>query len=282
MQGWIKLHRKILDNEIWNDVPTFRLFTLLLLNAAHTDGMKVKGVELKKGQYMRSYRRLAEDLAYKDGKGLKKYSLRTIHRCFAKLIQNGMVSVQETEYGTLITVLNYASYQHLEGTESVSANANGNEIETNRKRERNNNKNEKNIKKEREGDGAPVTESKISPDKQARVDAVSTRYITLRNRGTFLSPDDLDAIERTCDLDVDLKTLISWLEEIFRDHNNAKPYDPIRKFRFCETSILNRYRAMKNNVVPFGSNSNSRPKQETLRERWERLKREGKLKNGGN
>lgn len=73
MQGWIKLHRKILENEIWHDVTTFRLFTLLLLQAVHKDGVKVKGIELKRGQYLRSYSKLAEDLEYKEKEDLKKF-----------------------------------------------------------------------------------------------------------------------------------------------------------------------------------------------------------------
>lgn len=146
MQGWIKLHRKILDNELWNDVSTFRLFTLLLLKAAHRDGVKINGVELKQGQYIRSYRKLAEDLSYKEGRGLKQYSTGTIKRCFAKLIQNGMVTVHETELGTLVTILNYASYQDSEGNESETRNGTMNEVETKSKRAQNNNKNEEELK----------------------------------------------------------------------------------------------------------------------------------------
>lgn len=142
MDGWIKLHRKILVNGIWNDVPAFRLFTLLLLKAAHKDGVKVNGVELRQGQYLRSYRKLAEDLSYKEGRGVKKYSLRTINRCLQKLIDEGIVSVEETELGTLITVLNYASYQALEQSVNDNRNGIGNFSETLEKRTRNNNKNE--------------------------------------------------------------------------------------------------------------------------------------------
>ncbi|MFJ7949989.1 hypothetical protein ACIQZG_00515 [Lysinibacillus sp. NPDC096418] len=65
MGGWIKLHRKVLDNEIWCDVTVFRLFTLLMLKATHQE-LKVRGQTLKRGQYVRSYSKLAEDLAYRE------------------------------------------------------------------------------------------------------------------------------------------------------------------------------------------------------------------------
>ncbi|EWG12722.1 DnaD domain protein [Cytobacillus firmus] len=111
MQGWIKLHRKILDNEIWHDVTTFRLFTLLLLQAVHKDGVKVKGIELKRGQYLRSYSKLAEDLEYKEKRGYKKVSKSTVLRSVKKLVEEGMVSVCETDYGTVFTILKYHEYQ---------------------------------------------------------------------------------------------------------------------------------------------------------------------------
>ncbi|WP_025727744.1 hypothetical protein [Heyndrickxia ginsengihumi] len=282
MQGWIKLHRKILEHDIWNDVSTFRLFTFLLLKAAHKDGVKVNGIELKEGQYLRSYRKLADDLSYKEGRGLKKYSISTIKRCFVKLIENGMVTVRETELGTLITIVNYASYQQLSDAEVVSRNASQNEVRTKSERTQNNNKNEKNEKKERRGDGTPETESKISPeDKRKRVDAVSTRYLNLRNRGFYLSPEDQNSIDRVCDLDIDLETLLTWIDEIFKEHAKSNPYDYIRKFKYCETGINTKYRARNTNIVPFGS-SKPKPKQESLEERWKRLKAEGKLRTGGN
>lgn len=114
MQGWIKLHRQILDNDLWHDVTTFRLFTLLLLRASHKDGIKIKSIVLKRGQYLRSYSKLAEDLEYKEKRGLKKVSKSTILRSVKKLVESGMVNVNETEYGTLFTITKYQEYQGLE------------------------------------------------------------------------------------------------------------------------------------------------------------------------
>lgn len=110
MGGWIKLHRKVLDNEIWCDVTVFRLFTLLMLKATHQE-MKVRGQTIKRGQYVRSYSKLAEDLAYKEGRGLKTMSKSTIMRAVKKLVVAGMIDISETEYGTLFTVINYDLYQ---------------------------------------------------------------------------------------------------------------------------------------------------------------------------
>lgn len=110
MGGWIKLHRKVLDNEIWCDVTVFRLFTLLMLKATHQD-MVMRGQTLKRGQYVRSYSKLAEDLAYKEGRGLKTMSKSTVMRAVKKLVATRMVDISETEYGTLFTIVNYDVYQ---------------------------------------------------------------------------------------------------------------------------------------------------------------------------
>src|SRR5690606_15972333 len=59
---WLKLFRQIFDSELWTDVTTLRLFLLLLGKASHRDGVKIAGIDLKRGQYLRSYRKLAEDL----------------------------------------------------------------------------------------------------------------------------------------------------------------------------------------------------------------------------
>lgn len=127
MQGWIKLHRKVLDNEIWQDVTAFRLFTLLLLKASHKDGIKTRGIEINRGQYLRSYSKLAEDLEYTEGRGVKKVSKSTIERKIKKLVGLEMVTVSETLSGTLFTILKYDDYQ---GFDEPSKSFSGTDNET--------------------------------------------------------------------------------------------------------------------------------------------------------
>ena len=131
MQGWFKLHRELFDSDIWHDANTFRLFVFLIAKASHQDGVKIKGRILKRGQYIRSYRKLADDLAYKEGRGFKTLSLSTIKKCVSKLIEAERVNVEETELGTLFTIVNYARYQDSEDTKKESANAENEEVRTN-------------------------------------------------------------------------------------------------------------------------------------------------------
>lgn len=145
-QGWIKLYREVLDRELWHDVTTFRLFLYLLLNATHKDGVKVNGIELKRGQWIRSYRKIAQDLAYKEGRGLKEYSIKTISKCVNKLIEFGTITIEETKQGTLFTIVNYDKYQDSQKFETGTGNGTGNEVGTNGKRSGNKNKNGNNGK----------------------------------------------------------------------------------------------------------------------------------------
>lgn len=148
MGTWFKLYREIFDSDLWTDVTTFRLFLLLIGKASHRDGVTIAGVELKRGQYLRSYRKLAEDLAYKEGRGTKTYSLKTIKKCVDKLISDERVNVQETEQGTLFTILNYDKYQGFLDDEEETGNGLDSEQVTNGKLTGNNNKNANNAKKD--------------------------------------------------------------------------------------------------------------------------------------
>ena len=49
MDGWIKLHRSLLDWEWFNEPDTLLVFIYLLLTARHDDG-NWRGVEMKAGQ----------------------------------------------------------------------------------------------------------------------------------------------------------------------------------------------------------------------------------------
>lgn len=111
MSGWIKLHREIFDSDIWHDVTTFRLFVYLIGKASHQDGINHKGLVLNKGQFVRSYRKLADDLTFKEGRGYKKYSLSTIKNSIKKLVDDERIAVDETKLGTLFTIINYEKYQ---------------------------------------------------------------------------------------------------------------------------------------------------------------------------
>lgn len=148
MAGAFQTAREIFDNPIWQNIVEFRLFFLIYGKATFTDGVRIGDIELKRGQWVRSYRNLQHDLEYIENNAIKRYSLATIKRAIDKLTKDGRLLSKTCEYGTLFEVVNYAKYQCLDNyaNGSLERQRNGNETAT--KQQRNNNKNAKNGKNE--------------------------------------------------------------------------------------------------------------------------------------
>ncbi|MEK3886195.1 hypothetical protein [Bacillus sp. FSL K6-3431] len=119
------MDRVILTNGPWEDVTTFRLYIWLIANATYMKGTMIGGIELQQGEYLRSYGKLAEDLQYKEGRGLKKVSKSTIKRAVDLLVKKKLISVRETEYGTIFTVI-----EHTGGKKKVFVERSQNECRT--------------------------------------------------------------------------------------------------------------------------------------------------------
>lgn len=99
--GFIKLHRRMLDWEWYHDVNTKVVFLHLLLTANIKDE-KWKGEEIKRGSRIASYSSLSKEL------GLSVQSIRT---ALEHLKSTGEVTIQSTAKYSIVTVLNYNAYQ---------------------------------------------------------------------------------------------------------------------------------------------------------------------------
>lgn len=232
MQGWIKLHRKITDHDIWNDVTTFRLFTLLLTKASHRDGLKVSGYTLNRGQYLRSYTKLMEDLSYKEGRGLKKVSKSTVSRSVNKLIENGMVTVHETELGTVFTVCKYHLYQGFDtNNDTERETVSGTNLEPSPNELGTNLEPYQELKNLREEEG--MNSSEESP-----FNLISNKFIQRRARGFDLSPIDEESIKRVLQDSIPVQQVLKWIDEIFDEYEPKHRLDYIKHFTYCEKGIL--------------------------------------------
>ena len=101
MSGWIKLHRKMLDWEWYDDINVMRLFTHCLLRANHKE-KKWRGIDIKRGQFYTSLETLSSET------GLTAMQLRT---CFDKLKTTGEITSSGMARGRMITVSAYDDYQ---------------------------------------------------------------------------------------------------------------------------------------------------------------------------
>jgi len=106
MDGYIKLHRQILEWDWYNDPNTFRLFLHLLLKANHKDA-NWKGILIKRGQRFTSLNSLSEEL---------KMSIKEIRTAEKKLKNTSEIEVLGASNGTIITICKYDYYQSSEET----------------------------------------------------------------------------------------------------------------------------------------------------------------------
>ncbi|MBC1231524.1 DnaD domain protein [Listeria booriae] len=143
MKGAFQMSREVFESDIWTDVAKFRLFFYIVGNAVFSEkGVQKGSVHVGRGQYLRSYRNLREDLTYYDKNAEKKYGLATITRKVDELVSEGRLEIKQTEHGTLFTVCNYALYQDLNNYKGEGRNSNGTATE----QQRNNKKNVNNAK----------------------------------------------------------------------------------------------------------------------------------------
>lgn len=101
MEGWIKLHRKMLEWEWYNDNNTKIVFLHLLLTANHKE-KKWQGITIKRGQKLTSLQHLAEET---------NLSMQQVRTALDKLKSTNEIATKSTNRNTLITIEKYSNYQ---------------------------------------------------------------------------------------------------------------------------------------------------------------------------
>lgn len=144
MDGWIALHRKLASNPLWTLEPftSGQAWVDLLLLANHRPGeIMVRGIiiPIDRGQVGHSEITLAERWKWSRGK---------VRRYIDSLRKRKMVSTQQDNKTTIITILNYDEYQKIEtanGTANgtASGTASGQQTDTNNKENNENKKRQK-------------------------------------------------------------------------------------------------------------------------------------------
>lgn len=104
MSGWLKLHRKLLEWEWYEDTNTKSLFIHCLLKANVMD-KKWRGMLIKKGSFHTSIQHLSNDL---------NISVKSIRLAIEKLERTGEIKTERASKGTTVTLCNYDSYQETE------------------------------------------------------------------------------------------------------------------------------------------------------------------------
>lgn len=109
MDGWIKLHRKIVDSEVFHNADLLRLWVWLLSRAAHHEhyvpmesGGGLVTVKLNVGELVIGRNKTARDLNLKPS---------TFRNRISKLESLGMIRVQPASNWSVISICNWNHYQ---------------------------------------------------------------------------------------------------------------------------------------------------------------------------
>ena len=137
MEGWIKLHRKLLDNPIiTKDSDYLSVWIYLLLNTTHKEYdtlFKGKRITLKTGQLITGRKSISEKLKIDENK---------VQRILKTLENEQQIEQQSSNKSRLITIVSWNRYQQDE--QQIEQQVNNNCTTT--EQQVNTNKNDKNIK----------------------------------------------------------------------------------------------------------------------------------------
>lgn len=114
MEGWIKLHRSIIESDTYNCLSVHQKIIMIeiLLRANHTDGYwfdKRRGekVEVKRGQHITSVNEIEKVWLSGD----KDFKTKKVRNTLKKLEKLGFLAIETTNSYTILTVCKYNDYQ---------------------------------------------------------------------------------------------------------------------------------------------------------------------------
>jgi len=196
--GWIKLHRKLQSWEWYTDSYCVHLFIHLLLSANHKP-RKWRGITIEQGQLVTSRTQLSIET------GISEQSIRTTLK---KLKSTSELTSKPTNRFTILTIVNWASYQCDEDPTNQLINQPANQQLTSNQPATNqpshkNDKNVKNEKKERDAREGLTDFVKFINAKTAKM------YMT--NQAKWLN--EWGKLRQA---EVDLQTVFSWATNNYR------------------------------------------------------------------
>ena len=113
MNGWLKLWRKFLSSDVWDNGPIMcRLWIWILLHANY-EPTTWKGIEFGVGELFTSYNSMAEGIAWVDEKTGKRIvpPKSTIRYKVGLLVNWGNITARSQHGRLLIKVLHWGDYQ---------------------------------------------------------------------------------------------------------------------------------------------------------------------------
>jgi len=123
MNGWVKLHRSMLNWEWFDNPKMAHFFTYCILKASHND-YRWRGKKLDAGQFPMGLNTASAET------GL---SVRSIRTCINKLKSTNELTIETSPQGSIITLLNWNKYQTETNEPTINRQSNDNQTTTTKK-----------------------------------------------------------------------------------------------------------------------------------------------------
>ena len=153
-EAFVKFSRKICKWEWYKNAETFKVFVHLILTANYADG-RFEGIEVKRGQRVTSFKKLAEET------GL---SIRQVRTAVEHLKSTREVTHKAYPKFSLFTVVNYDKYQSNRHDERQASDT---QATCNRHQYKNNKNKKNNIYNAHAREGSLLESDNLSSDKSA-------------------------------------------------------------------------------------------------------------------
>lgn len=286
MQGWIKLHRKIRANAIFNNHQLYRLWTICLLTATHKRREQIVGnqtVLLSPGQFVTGRFELHSEY----NNGLKKkdqVSEYTVWRWLISLEKGGFLSIKTSNKFSVVTIDNWGVYQgsddeHEHQNEQQVSNrctTNEQQVSTNKnvKNKENEKKDEKDSRPDsietvlglnEKQDAAPNnsdTDSERKISVQEYRSQITDKYLKRRGKGLVISNTDEEEIDKYISDRIPLRTVLSGIDQSFDTFKPKHGRDEIRSLKRCSPIIFDLH--AKQGTVPTVEASGTVPEVDTV------------------
>ncbi len=135
MEGWIKLHRKLLKSDVFENEKLLKIFIWCLIKASRTEHVQLVGataVNLLPGQFVTGKKKAAIELGMKES---------TVYNYLKRLEKMKIINLKSNKAFTIVTIDNYSVYQgELENSNhKITKKEPQNNTNKNVKKEKNNN-----------------------------------------------------------------------------------------------------------------------------------------------
>lgn len=158
MEGWIKLHRKILESPIFSDADLLKLWIFCLSKASHKGSSIIidkKVIELAPGEFVTGRFSLYDE--YNRGVAPRKKIKETTLWNWLKRLENcGNIDIKTTNKYSVVTVIKWCDYQEVLTTERQQID---NRLTTERQ-QIDTNKNVKNVKNDKNVENKDIKTSR--------------------------------------------------------------------------------------------------------------------------